>query len=256
MDEVIVNREIKRFFSDGSIKDLFDEIINEHRFKIRLNDEDFLDVVLSKSFLKEFVCGFLLTRGLINRYEDISSINIESDIISVESSCFTERALSQTGVIETTGGRNINLEGERGRRLSIKNKDLKVSALTIIRKVRTLADMPVFQRTGGSHCSVLFSADGEMIFSSEDIGRHNSVDKVIGGGMINSVDFSRCWLAVSGRLPSDMVFKAVLAGIPLIASVSAVTSEGIETGEASGITVIGFTREGRLNCYCHPERIV
>jgi FdhD protein len=67
--------------------------------------------------------------------------------------------------------------------------------------------------------------------------------------------FEKCWLAVSGRLPADMVLKPLLLGIPLVASVSAPTSDGIEVGELSGLTVVGFVRGGRLNCYCHPERI-
>ena len=70
------------------------------------------------------------------------------------------------------------------------------------------------------------------------------------------IDFGDCWLAVSGRLPSDMVLKSVLVGIPLVASVSAVTSDGVQIGKRAGVTVVGFVREGRLNCYCHPERII
>jgi len=67
--------------------------------------------------------------------------------------------------------------------------------------------------------------------------------------------FEKCWLAVSGRLPADRVLKPILLGNPLVASVSAPTSDGIEVGERSGLTVVGFVRGGRLNCYCHPERI-
>ena len=119
-----------------------------------------------------------------------------------------------------------------------------------------LKKMPVFNRTGGNHCAILFTPQGETVFSAEDLGRHNSVDKVIGGGLRKRIDFNHSWLAVSGRLPKDMVFKAVLAGIPLIASVSAVTFGGAVMGERSGITVVGFGREGRINCYSHPERII
>jgi len=81
------------------------------------------------------------------------------------------------------------------------------------------------------------------------------VDKVIGSALIKGTDFSRSWLAVSGRLPADMVLKPALLGIPLVASVSAPTTEGVEMGERSGVTVVGFTRGGRLNCYTYPDRI-
>ena len=115
--------------------------------------------------------------------------------------------------------------------------------------------MPVFKRTGATHCAILFSKDGESLVSAEDLGRHNAVDKVIGGGLMKKVDFGETWLAVSGRLPSDMVLKPAMVGIPLVASVSAPTLGGVKAGEKAGITVIGFTRGGRLNCYSHPERV-
>ena len=116
--------------------------------------------------------------------------------------------------------------------------------------------MPIFKRTGATHCAILFSKDGEPVISAEDLGRHNSVDKVIGGGLMKRVDFGECWLAVSGRLPADMVLKPALVGIPLVASVSAPTLSGVKAGQRAGITVIGFTRGGRLNCYSHPERVI
>jgi FdhD protein len=79
---------------------------------------------------------------------------------------------------------------------------------------------------------------------------------VIGSGMKKGIDFGGCWLAVSGRLPADMVIKPALLGIPLVASVSAPTTEGIEMGARAGIAVVGFTRGGRLNAYTYPERIL
>jgi FdhD protein len=125
-----------------------------------------------------------------------------------------------------------------------------------LKSMEELSRMPLYSRSGGTHCAVLFSERGEALVAAEDIGRHNAVDKVIGGGMKKGLDFTACWLAVSGRLPADMVVKPLLAGIPLVASVSAPTSGGVALGESSGLTVVGFVRGGRLNCYAHPERII
>jgi FdhD protein len=121
--------------------------------------------------------------------------------------------------------------------------------------VGMLAKMPLYKKTGGTRCAILFSQRGDPLVASEDIGRHNAVDKTVGGGLMKRVAFGECWLAVSVRLPADMVLKPLFLGIPLVASVSAPTSDGIEVGELSGLTVVGFVRGGRLNCYCHPERI-
>ena len=131
-----------------------------------------------------------------------------------------------------------------------------VSSDIVLKGMEELSRMPLYVKSGGTHCAILFSWDGHALASAEDIGRHNAVDKIIGGGMRKNVDFFNTWLAVSGRLPADMVLKPLLVGIPLIASVSAPTSGGVELGERSGLTVVGFVRGGRFNCYSHPERII
>jgi FdhD protein len=140
---------------------------------------------------------------------------------------------------------------ERG----IISSPFRVRSGVLLKAAEDLSRMPLYLKTGGTHCSILFSQRGDRLIAAEDIGRHNAVDKAIGGGLKKGVDFAACWLAVSGRLPADMVLKPLLMGIPLIASVSAPTSEGIELGKRAGLTVVGFARGNRLNCYCHPGRI-
>ena len=256
MAEIIVKRKIKRLFLTGKIEELEDELINEYRLKIRIDREDFMEAVVSPSQLEEFVLGFLLTRGLIDRMEDVSSLDISNGVASIRRNGRLIENTPAATLLESTGSRNINLAGHSVRNRVTAGPGLKVRLDHLIEGIRMLKKMPVFNRTGGAHCAILFSPSGQALFSAEDLGRHNSVDKVIGGAMKNGIQFHNCWLAVSGRLPGDMVFKAVLAGIPLIASVSAVTSEGAVTGEESGVTVVGFGREGRVNCYSHPDRII
>jgi len=96
---------------------------------------------------------------------------------------------------------------------------LQVTVGVLIRGIRMLSEMPVFQRTGGTHSAILFTKDGDPLFSAEDISRHNTVDKVIGGGLKMGTDLRESWLAVSGRLSTDMVLKPMLVGIPIVASV-------------------------------------
>ncbi|HEJ83243.1 MAG TPA: formate dehydrogenase accessory sulfurtransferase FdhD [Desulfobacteraceae bacterium] len=256
MPEIIVKKKIKRLFLTGKIEELEDEVIHEYRLQIRIDDEDFVEAVVSPSQLEEFVLGFLLTRGLIDRMEDITSLEISKDMASIWRDPRVKEKVPTATLLESTGSRNLVPGDHSGKIQGIFGSGLKVRLDDLIEGIRMLKKMPVFNRTGGTHCAILFSPSGEALFTAEDLGRHNAVDKVIGGGLINSIDFNRCWLAVSGRLPRDMVFKAVLAGIPLMASVSAVTSEGAVTGEKSGVTVVGFGREGRVNCYSHPDRII
>jgi FdhD protein len=256
MADIIVKRKIKRLFLTGKIEELEDELINEYRLKIRIDGEDFMEAVLSPSYLEEFVFGFLLTRGLIDRIEDVSSLDISSGIASISRDQRLKEIIPAATLLESTGNRNLDLGNHSTKTQEILGSSLKVRLHGLIEGIRMLKKMPVFNRTGGTHCAIIFSPSGDAVFSAEDLGRHNSVDKVIGGGLKKKIDFNNCWLAVSGRLPKDMVFKAVLAGIPLIASVSAVTSEGAVIGDKSGVTVVGFGREGRVNCYSHPGRII
>lgn len=256
MPDSIIKRPVHRIFSKGKAEAFEDEIVKEHKIQIRLDGKDFVQAVLSPGLLEEFVLGFLRTRGLINRLEDVTSIRITEDAAFVVRSPHAGQPFPELNLLESTGSRNIDRDTAFQLGAGIPASDLRVSPGVILHGVGMLADMPIYKRTGGTHCAILFSRQGEILSSAEDIGRHNAVDKTIGGGLRKGVDFGKCWLAVSGRLPADMVLKAVVVGIPLIASVSAATSDGIEVGERFGLTVVGFVRNGKLNCYCRPEGIL
>jgi FdhD protein len=113
----------------------------------------------------------------------------------------------------------------------------------------------VFARTGGLHACAWFTATGEMRFLREDVGRHNAVDKVIGAALTEGVALTEGFLLVSGRISFEIVHKALAAGVPLIAAVSAPSSLAIEFAERANQTLVGFLRPPRFNVYTHPRRI-
>ena len=256
MGALYKRRRIRRFYEKGKARDMEDDIIRENRLHIRLDGEDFIQAVVSPTLLEEFVLGFLVTRRIIDTPRDLLSLELKKDTASVLRHPHRRGALPELKLLESTGSRNLALEGMPRFAKSRVTSSLRVTAKILIKGMRMLSRMPLYKRTGGTHCAILFSQRGEPLVSAEDIGRHNSVDKAIGGGLKKGVNFSNAWLAVSGRLPADMVLKPLTVGIPLVASVSAATSEGVDMGERAGLTLVGFTREGRLNCYCHPERIL
>lgn len=118
------------------------------------------------------------------------------------------------------------------------------------------AAQPVFTGTGGLHAAALVRYDGDVVAAAEDVGRHNAVDKIVGGMLeAASLPLSDYVLVVSGRASFELVQKACLAGIPMLVAVSAPSSLAIECADICGITLVGFARGERFNIYTHGGRI-
>ena len=118
------------------------------------------------------------------------------------------------------------------------------------------AAQATFDATGGIHAAALCDLDGRVRLAAEDVGRHNAVDKIVGRALLDgALPLDRLMLVVSGRTSYELVQKALLGGVPLVAGVSAPSSLAVDLARASGITLCGFVRGRAMNVYAHHERI-
>ena len=221
---------------------------------------------------RELAAGFLLAErvvlgsddlGTIQHCTDVSAENPENvvNVTLVNRSDRLDRLLADRRLVTTNAscgmcGR-LTIESLRVDGQPIQSSlTIMPSALAMLPD-RLRAAQGVFDQTGGLHAAGLFTGDGRLDQVAEDVGRHNAVDKVIGRMLMReALPLADYLLFVSGRASFEIVQKAFLAGIPIVASVSAPSTLAIELAEETGVTLVGFLRGASFNIYAHPERVL
>ncbi len=217
---------------------------------------------------EELVAGFLFTEGLIGRREDLVQLRMPSDRAAERN---LVRVKLDPGARVKTGGAARRFSagsacGVCGKASigQLRQRGLHRPAATALFDPEMLCQLPpklrgtqaVFSRTGGLHAAALFSRGGDLLVLREDIGRHNAVDKVIGWTLLRGgLPLSDHILLVSGRGGFEIVQKALTAGIPLLASVSAPSSLAVQLARELGLTLVGFLRGRRFVIYSGEERL-
>lgn len=249
-------------WKSGVARSLQDSLVAEEPLEIRINCTPLSVTMRTPGHDLELAAGFLLSEGIIESREDITEIRqpafastAKRNIVEVclsNQTCDSSRlqrnffAASSCGICG-----KASIEAIRRRSLRAPNRNFRISPQTLCSMPQALrAQQLVFDRTGGLHAAALFNAQGELVVLREDVGRHNAVDKLVGWALLNdSVPIEKNALLVSGRGGFEIVQKALAAGIPVIASVSAPSSLAVKLARELGITLIGFLREQRFVIY-------
>lgn len=206
-------------------------VLEEHGLKVSVSSGQALEFVCLPQFLPELVAGHLLTEGYIRQAEEVASISID--------------ASGSTGKVILKSGYK---PGQLHRAAAPVWEPEWIFALA----ERFAQGMPVHQQTFATHSCFLAMGE-QLLFFCEDIGRHNALDKAVGYAAINGIDLQQCILYSSGRMPVDMVSKAIRAGIPVLASKGAPTAKAVALARQYGLTLICAARQDRMKLFSSPE---
>jgi FdhD protein len=250
-----------------------DAVAVEEPMEVRVNGAPFAVIMRTPGADRELAAGFLLAEDVIRAAAELGTIaycdDVEAEGRDNTLNVTVIGEAVQRLVARSADRREVTMTSACGLcgRKTIESLRQRVSPVDgrwtvsadMVRGLpgKLRAAQNVFETTGGLHAAGLFSLDGSLLASAEDVGRHNAVDKVVGRFLIaDGLPLDRAMLVVSGRTSFELVQKALLAGIPLLAAVSAPSSLAIELAQQARVTLCGFLRGETFNVYAHSERIV
>ena len=255
----------------------------EEPLEIRVEGHSVAVVMRTPGEDRELAAGFLVTEGLIHSADDVIDIKPQPHcLMSTEDKNATHE---MSNALEE--GNAVNVQLKQPNSLDLKRltrhvfsssscgicskasieavrqqfppiqDDFEVDAQVILGLPATLASLQeTFKRTGGLHACALFDLAGRLVVLREDVGRHNALDKVVGWALLaNRLPLRQHILLLSGRTSFEMMQKALAAGIPVIAAISAPSSLAVEFARDSGQTLVGFLRGQRMNIYASAQRL-
>jgi len=245
----------------------------EEPLEIRINGSATTVTMRTPGSDFELAQGFLLTEGVITRRDDVASVqycrgagedgmNTYNVLDVTLAAGVPAPALDVTRNFYTTSSCGVCGKGSIDA-ITLVSRHSPGDDPTVVAS-EALSAMParlrgaqrIFATTGGLHGAALFDADGTMLVVREDIGRHNAVDKVIGWALENDrIPLTGTVLLVSGRASFELTQKAVMAGIPVLAAVSAPSSLAVDLAGQAGLTLVAFLRGESMNVYTRPDRI-
>ncbi len=245
-----------QFFHNGKIEEINTSLITETPVALTVNGEVWLTFMCTPTQLEALAVGFLFNEGIIDAFSEVADVRVceHGDNVDIWLNHATDKPAKWTRTSGCSGGMTsvepyLDIEPVHhlnGLMLSPKQIPVLLGMLD--------NDQTLYRQTGGVHTSVL--SDGEQsIISAEDIGRHNTLDKIAGVALMENIKLDQSILLTTGRISSDMMQKSLRLGASVIISRTSPSSMSVELAEKQGITLIGYAKRHRFNVYTHPERI-
>jgi len=259
LSEVLKTIYIEKY-DDGIMEGIEDVTILESRVSFYLNGEKVISTMCIPIDQEAHAIGFLMSEGVIGGIADLRSLTLSEDGLSV----YVEANINENNLkhlykektlVSGCGG-GVTGNTENSVEVAFNTSDFSVAGGKILDSIaKFYKESELYRLTGCVHkAMLLFEDDAEI--TSEDIGRHNAIDKVAGKSRLEGRDIGRAILMVSGRLSSEMVIKAVMHRIPIVVSRTAPTFLGVKVAQTHGTTLIGFARGRKMNIYTHSSRII
>jgi FdhD protein len=262
--------QIIRRKADGSLEYQHDDLTVEEPLEIRIGRKTLATTMRTPGHDEELAAGFLVSEGIVRTRDQIGQFSRPTEARNRENIIVVQLA---EGVKVKLGGAkrfgtissSCGICGKESIDAIRQNFPPIVSAKNVRIDMATLLSLPPllreqqgeFARTGGIHAAGIFDLSGKPKIVREDIGRHNAVDKVIGRAFLDGqLPLARHVLLVSGRASFEIMQKALSAGIPIVASVSAPSTLAMEFARESNQTLVGFLRPPSFNLYSHIERVI
>ncbi len=249
--------------STGKTEKTVDCVAEEVPLQITLNQAYSFVIWCSPSQFKELAVGYLLSEDILRSVDEIQEVTSNEAEHSCQIKLKASVDLNERMKNSRRSTRIIPLikastsPYQHDQKIPLVKSKLTIKAQTILDAINQMNSLAKgFKETGGLHDSGIFKADGTIVAFSEDVGRHNTVDKVIGIASLSKEDFSQCFMIITGRVPGDMIYKAAKVGLPIVASVAAVLNSGVSSAEKANIALVGFVRGKRMNIYTGAERII
>ncbi len=262
-----------RRLTGGSADAADDRVAVEEPLEVRVNGAPFAVIMRTPGHDITLACGFLLAEDVVRQVDDVAAVELCDDVeveargnvlnvtVTGEAAVRVAARLGERRQVITTAACGLcgrrTIESLRTRVARVTGAWAVPAAVVSALPVALRAAQAAFDATGGIHAAALCDLDGRVLLAAEDVGRHNAVDKVIGRALLDGrLPLDRTLLVVSGRTSFELVQKALLGGVPLVAGVSAPSSLAVDLARTSGITLCGFVRGRSMNVYAHPGRIV